>query len=508
MENLSSSGLSDDIKNQYGGEAKFLRAMAYYNLVSLWGDVPLKTVASTSEGISMPRTPKEQVLNQVVTDLKEAMSISETSEVGRVNSWAVKAFLGKVYYRMAKLGIDTNNNLKNAKEMFDEVYNKHVYELEKNFADLFGDWVTTSKEAIFQLNFALNSPSCFNRASNRFSPTGSTPGVCWSTYRTTKAAYDMHQGTYPGDPRIAATFLTAHRDRGGNNKPEPKAQVGDKPSANDSVYYYPYFTYTVQLDTKKVNGKDVAVYDSIYKNGKAVAAKQYVGRLPYEKFKDPTNPDLNYLNNLNEADGKTPQEKAYIKALKGIQKKYAESGNQMAWPAHMKLYDPNQQGTSSHKNLMVYRYAEMLLLMADVYNELGDTQKAIELVEEVLKRARESAGGNGVEPKAWSKQLTKDQVSEKIYFEFLFELDGEPSMYELLRIKGTEYLKKALQYHNNHEFTKASDAYYKTAAQKWTDRLYNEGNLTEDFLKKNLLLPIPDTERDANPGITDNNFGY
>ena len=83
--------------------------------------------------------------------------------------------------------------------------------------------------------------------------------------------------------------------------------------------------------------------------GKAVAVKQYVGRLPYEKFKDPTNPDLNYLNNLNEEDGKTPQEKAYNQALKGIQKKYAESGNQNAWPAHMKLYDANQQGTSSHK---------------------------------------------------------------------------------------------------------------------------------------------------------------
>lgn len=508
LENLDASGLSAETKNQFGGEAKFLRALAYYNLVSLWGDVPLKTVASTSEGISMPRTPKEQVLGQVVQDLNDALTIKETSDAGRINSWAVKAFLGKVYYKMVKFGINTNENLKNAKDMFDAVYNKHVYELEKNFADLFGDWVTTSKESIFQLNFALNSPSCFNRASNRFSPTGSTPGVCWSTYRATKAAYDMHQGTYPGDPRIAATFLTVHRDRGGNNKPEPKAQVGDQPSANDSVYYYPYFTYTVQTGKKMVNGKEVAVYDSIYKNGKAVAVKQYVGRLPYEKFKDPTNPDLNYLNNLNEEDGKTPQEKAYIKALKGIQKKYAESGNQNAWPAHMKLYDANQQGTSSHKNLMVYRYAEMLLLMADVYNELDNTSKAIELVEEVLKRARESAGGNGVEPKAWSKQLTKEEVSEKIYFEFLFELDGEPSMYELLRVKGTEYLKKALQYHNNHELTKVSDAYYKSAAQKWTDRLYNEGNLTEDFLKKNLLLPIPDTERDANPGITDNNFGY
>ena len=81
-------------------------------------------------------------------------------------------------------------------------------------------------------------------------------------------------------------------------------------------------------------------------------------------------------------------------------------------------------------------------------------------------------------------------------------------MYDLLRIKGTEYLKKALQYHNNHEITKASDAFYQTSSQKWSDRVYNEGNLTEEFLKKNLLLPIPDTERDANPGITDNNYGY
>ena len=71
-----------------------------------------------------------------------------------------------------------------------------------------------------------------------------------------------------------------------------------------------------------------------------------------------------------------------------------------------------------------------------------------------------------------------------------------------------ELKKKALEYHNNHEFTKASNTYYKNSANKWTDRVYNEGNLTEDFLKMNLLLPIPDSERDANPGITDNNFGY
>lgn len=509
IENIEASSLDDTVKKQYGGEAKFLRALAYYNLVSLFGDVPLKTVASNSEGITLPRSPREDVFNQIVTDLTDAMGIAEKSDVGRVNSWAVKAFLGKVYYKMAALGINPSENWKNAKNYFDEVYASNVFALEKNFADLFGDWVVNSKESIFQINFSLTSPNCFNRASNRFSPTSSTTGVNWSTYRATKVAYDLHEGTYPEDPRIAATFLTSHRERSGNNQPNPKPQVGDTPSANDSVYYYPYITYKVQLGTKMENGKEVAVYDSIYKNGKGVEPKEYIVRLPYEQFADPTNPSISYLENLKAPENATPQEKARVQALNKVQEAFVTGGKQTAWPAHAKLYDMNQQGTASHKNLMVYRYAEMLLLMADTYNELGDSKKAIELAEEVLKRARESAGatGNG-EPKAWSTNLSQEDVRKKLYFERIFELFGEPDMYDMIRVRGTQYLKEALEFHNQHELTKASDQYYIESAQKWTDRVYNNGNLSEDFLKMNLLLPIPDTERDANPGITDNNFGY
>ena len=238
--------------------------------------------------------------------------------------------------------------------------------------------------------------------------------------------------------------------------------------------------------------------------------KIYVGVLPYDKFENPANPSLEYMEGLQIPENASPREKAEIQALKGIRKTFAENGNQNAWPAHAKLYDQNQQGTASHKNLMVYRYAEMLLLMADVYNELDQKDKAIELANKVLARARRSAqtAAPATEPADWSKDLTKDQVREKLYFERIIELFGEPDMYEMMRIRGTEFLKKALEYHNNHEITKVSDAYYKSSSQKWTDRIYNEGNLTEEFLKKNLLLPIPDTERDNNPGITDNNFGY
>lgn len=507
LENLNSSELTDDIKKQYSGEAKFLRAMAYYNLVSLFGDVPFKTTASTSEGITIGRTPAAEVLGHVIDDLKDAEGISEKADAGRVSSWAVKAFMGKVYYRLAVTGINPEENWTNAKTKFDEVYNNKVYELEDNFADLFGDWVSDSKESIFQINFSVTSTNCFNRASNRFSPTSSTSGINWSTYRATKAAYDMHRSFYPGDPRIAATFLTVHRKRNGNNQPNPKPQVGDLPSANDSVYYYPYFTYKVEIGRTEDNK---AIYEKIQKNGKDVEDKLYVGVLPYSEFENPANPSIAYLESLEIPADATPREKAEIQALKGLKKTFAENGNQNAWPAHAKLYDQAQIGTASHKNLMVYRYAEMLLLMADVYNELDQKDKAIDLVNEVLARARRSAttATPSVEPKDWEKSLTKEQVREKIYFERIIELFGEPDMYEMIRIRGTEYLKKALEYHNKHEMTIASDAYYKSAAQKWTDRIYNEGNLTEDFLKMNLLLPIPDSERDNNPGITDNNFGY
>lgn len=113
-----------------------MRAVAYYNLVSLFGDVPFKTTASTSEGITIARTPREEVLAHVIEDLKSAGSISATSDVGRVNSWAVTAFMGKVYYKMAVLGINPTENWTNAKNMFDAVYNSKVYKLEDNFADL------------------------------------------------------------------------------------------------------------------------------------------------------------------------------------------------------------------------------------------------------------------------------------------------------------------------------------------------------------------------------------
>lgn len=492
LESIDKSGLSESVKIQKGGEAKFLRALAYYNLVSTFGDVPLKTVASSSEGISIARSPREEVFGQIINDLKDAQAISDKSAVGRANSWAVKAFLGKVYYKMAALGIDAAANWQNAKEMFDAVYASHVYELEPKFADLFGEYVANSKESIIQMNYTtVNANGCYNRGSNRFAPQASTSGINWSTYRVAKFAYDMQEGTYPGDPRIATNFLTRWRARNGNNQANPKPQVGTALCANDSVCTYPYW---------KIKFTDVTVPGSNNVN------LEIMGKLPYAEFANPKNPSISVLENYEATHGASPYNSTVAKAASD----FAKVGNGEKWPYFGKMYDQNQTGTMAHKNLMVYRYAEMLLLMADVYNELGDTPKAISLANEVLTRARNSGTVVSAEPADWSSSLSKEQVTEKLYFERIIELCGEPNIYDMVRIRGTEYFKKFLELNTTHELTILGEKNYLAGVNNFADRLLNDGKLTDDFLKKNLLLPIPTSEIDANPGLTnnDNNFGY
>lgn len=496
IESMEASSLDETVKTQKLGEARFLRAIAYYNLVSLWGDVPLKLVASSSDGIAMPRTDRVTIFGTIVDDLKAATNISATSSVGRLNSWAAKAFLGKVYYKMAMLDIDRAANLNNAKTMFDDVYEHADYELEPNLNSLFVPYtqagaVTNSKEAIIQFNFNAESGVCYNRGSNRFAPQASTSGVNWGTYRATRYAYDLHYGTYPGDPRVETNFLTQWRARSSNNQPNPKDPVrtDGQLCPGDSVYTYPKRLY------KPEGGTD---------------ADAVVLTLPYELFADKTNPTQEELKKYT---GDYPD------IVKGMWTNFTQVGNSEKWPYLAKLYDQGQSAQYAHKHLIVFRYAEMLLLMADVYNELDQKDRAIDLVNEVLARARKSIPLNSTtsyeasQPADWSKSLTKEQVTEKLYFERLFELMGEPSLYDMVRIRGTKYMELLLLKNNNHNITAATDANYATNANNFADRLFDSGQkdaLSEHFLKKNLLLPIPSSEIDANSALTnaDNNYGY
>lgn len=98
-------------KDQFIGEAKFMRAFAYFNLVRLFGDVPLhvKEIKSAAE-VNIPRTPVAQVYAQIERDLIEASTQLPPfysgsglgNEIGRVTRWSALAMLADVYLTQRK----------------------------------------------------------------------------------------------------------------------------------------------------------------------------------------------------------------------------------------------------------------------------------------------------------------------------------------------------------------------------------------------------------------------
>ncbi|CAN5855842.1 RagB/SusD family nutrient uptake outer membrane protein [soil metagenome] len=92
-------------KKRILGEARFLRAWAYFYAVRLWGDVPLvtKPQSITSEDFFPSRAPQEEVYKLSVEDLvaAEAAGLPWMDQRGRVNQAAAKSLLAKVYLTMA-----------------------------------------------------------------------------------------------------------------------------------------------------------------------------------------------------------------------------------------------------------------------------------------------------------------------------------------------------------------------------------------------------------------------
>ncbi len=92
-------------KTKILGEARFLRAWAYFYAVRLWGDIPLITApqTATSEDFSPSRTSQETVYQLIVEDLKaaETAGLPWMDASGRVSLAAVKSQLARVYLTMA-----------------------------------------------------------------------------------------------------------------------------------------------------------------------------------------------------------------------------------------------------------------------------------------------------------------------------------------------------------------------------------------------------------------------
>jgi hypothetical protein len=105
LEKVPAITMDEAAKNRILGEARFLRAWAYFYAVRIWGDVPLELTPhyELTERSYPARTSQETVYNQIVDDLlvAEAAGLAWTDKSGRVSQSAVKSLLAKVYLTMA-----------------------------------------------------------------------------------------------------------------------------------------------------------------------------------------------------------------------------------------------------------------------------------------------------------------------------------------------------------------------------------------------------------------------
>jgi len=145
-------------KDRVLGEARFVRALSYFNLVRLYGKLPLVTEPSKSpdQNFQIPRSEVSEVYDFIVSDLVEAERLLPTTHSNRARAakGAAQALLAKVYLTRQASG-DTEKALAE----LEKVMANSQYSLlpGNNYADLFTVGKQNTAETIFEVSYRPNT---------------------------------------------------------------------------------------------------------------------------------------------------------------------------------------------------------------------------------------------------------------------------------------------------------------------------------------------------------------
>ncbi|MDR0430346.1 MAG: RagB/SusD family nutrient uptake outer membrane protein [Tannerellaceae bacterium] len=168
IENIPNVTASEGIKTRLINEAKFLRALLYFNAVQFWGEIPL-VLQGEYKDADLIRRPIDEVYAQIIKDLEDAENLPLSfsgEDIGRATSGAASALLARVYL----VREDWENAAKYAKKVIDS----NQYELFENYYDAFDPAKKNGKEHIFSAQFAYGQDG---------GSSGNSIAHCvWSTY--------------------------------------------------------------------------------------------------------------------------------------------------------------------------------------------------------------------------------------------------------------------------------------------------------------------------------------
>lgn len=209
------------VRKRLVGEAKFLRALHYYNLVGLFGGVPLKLTETASlDSLQLPRTTADSVFQQIFRDLTESAaalperSAQGTDDYGRATRGAARTMLAKALIQGAAVGNAPASAYQQAIDLLRLVIASTEYALDPNYASLFDGTNERSREIIFALQ-NIRVDNAGGRLSKWFAPAPrSGSAVVPGALTHFSAEWPFLQSYAATDVRRAATWLLSFQQDG------------------------------------------------------------------------------------------------------------------------------------------------------------------------------------------------------------------------------------------------------------------------------------------------------
>jgi tetratricopeptide (TPR) repeat protein len=267
-------------KDRHIAEAKFLRAFAYFDLVRIFGDVPLNTKPTTiEEGYTKTREKVDKIYDEVIIkdllDAEAKLPAKYTGvDVGRATKGAAKAILARVYM--------TRKDFVKAEAKLQEVTTLG-YSLLPNYKDLF-DYTKDEHHAeyIFDIEYQDGNLGAGSGFSNKFLPKSANSlaetfygikGGAGEQNTPTLALFDSFD---PTDPRRDLTVAKGYTDN--NGVFQGFLQI--------ATFTKKYLAITNSLNDSKVNWKVIRYADvllmyaeALNENGKTDAALTYLNQV-------------------------------------------------------------------------------------------------------------------------------------------------------------------------------------------------------------------------------------
>lgn len=202
----ANTNLNQDLAARLVNEAKFIRALMYFNLVRWFGDVPLvlHPASLDKQSLNVTKSAEADIYELIISDLTSAENLPgphqySTKDLGRVTSGAAKSLLAKVYL--------TREEWKKAADKAKEIIDSQWYQLFDNYADVFNVSTKNGKEHIFSAQFK----GYFNFYGNMMGGTAApneVPGINGDYADALNKSAKLYESFSETDKRKTVTFVT------------------------------------------------------------------------------------------------------------------------------------------------------------------------------------------------------------------------------------------------------------------------------------------------------------